>query len=91
MMRTQKKLPVTAGDGKLLIARTPYAVAYQIGSGDNLKSGRGSATGDPEVMRTAFSAGDATLQMENGQPLSVFFLAHTAGSDTAYFEVRRLG
>ncbi len=91
MMRTQKKLPTTTGEGRLLVARNAYAVAYQIGSGDNLKSGRGSATGDPEVMRSAFSAGDVTLQMEDGKPLSVFFLAHTAGSDTAYFEVRRLG
>jgi hypothetical protein len=91
MMRTQKKLPTTIGEGQLVVARQSYAVAYQIGSADNLKSGKGSATGDPAVMRSAFSAGDATLQMENGQPLPVFFLAHTAGSDTAYFEVRRLG
>jgi hypothetical protein len=89
-MRSQKKLPTTTGEGQLLVARNSFAVAYEIGSSDKLKSGRGSATGDPDVMRSAFAAGDATLKMEDGRPLPVFFLAHTAGSDTAYFEVRRL-
>ncbi|MGC1304965.1 MAG: hypothetical protein WA840_21550 [Caulobacteraceae bacterium] len=90
MSRHARALPIVSGAGSVAVARTLHAVDYQIATGDKLKSGRGSATGDPEAMRSAFSAGDATLTLEDGRPLSVFFMAHTAGSETAYFEVRRL-
>lgn len=74
-----------------MLGRTPYDVGYDIASGNSLKTGKGSATGSPEIMRYAFSAGNAKLTLEDGPTLSVLFVAHTAGSDTAYFEIGRSG
>ena len=91
MPRSARTLPIISGRGILLLGRTPYEVGYDIASGDSLKSGKGSATAAPEIMRYAFSAGHANLKLEDGPTLSVLFVAHTAGSDTAYFEIGRSG
>ncbi len=87
MPRSARALPTVSGQGTLLLGRTPYDVGYDIASGDKLKSGKGSATGSPDIMRYAFSAGQATLTLEEGPTVSILFVAHTAGSDTAYFEI----
>ena len=74
-----------------MLGRTPYPVGYDIASGDNLKTGKGSATGEPDIMRYAFSAGQASLTLEEGPTVAILFVAHTAGSDKAYFEIGRSG
>jgi hypothetical protein len=42
-------------------------------------------------MRHAFSAGQASLTLEDGPTVPILFVAHTSGSDTAYFEIGRAG
>jgi hypothetical protein len=82
--------PPRVGDGVLLLAREPRSVAFAvhlINEVNGRQGGKGSVTGDPELMRQAFRAGRARLTLDDGVDLDVMVVAHTEGSDTAYFQV----
>jgi hypothetical protein len=49
---------------------------------------RGRFTAPPEVALDAFKAGDGYLTLDSGKACRIVVLAHSAGSDTAYFEIR---
>jgi hypothetical protein len=90
-VHTRKPLPITAGHGSLICARSSEPVEYSIASNDTLKTGKGSVQGDPEHMKAAFSTGLASLKLETGAEVPVFFVGYSSGSSVAYFEIRRPG
>ena len=49
---------------------------------------RGRFTASPEVALDAFRACDGYLRLDDGKACRITVLAHSAGSDTAYFEIR---
>ncbi len=63
-----------AGDAGAMTARTPPM--------------RGSFTAAPDVAEGAFHAGDGYLRLEDGKDSRITVVGYTAGSDTAYFEIR---
>ena len=89
MNRIARSNPVVIGSGSLLIRREPHAVEYQVASPDGLRSGKGWVSGDLETVKLAFSAGRVKLTLEDGAVLSVLFVGHTSGGDTAYFDIER--
>lgn len=85
-----QKLPRT-GAGVLTVARQDSAVAFSLllASGPaGRKSGKGSVTGEPEILRQAFRAGECRLTLDDGEALSIAVVAHTEGGEVAYFELR---
>jgi hypothetical protein len=87
---TKLSKPPRVGDGVLILAREPQAVAFAVHLVNEIngrRGGKGSVTGDPELMRQAFRAGRARLTLDDGVDLDVMVVAHTEGSDTAYFQV----
>lgn len=82
--------PARVGAGALTIARESQPVGFSVHLINELngaRGGKGSVTGDPEAMRQAFRAGRAKLTLDDGVDLDVMVVAHTEGSDTAYFQV----
>jgi len=91
-MRVAKaqKLPRT-GDGALTVARQDTVVAFSLLLTTGVagrRSGKGSVTGDPAVLRQAFRAGECRLTLDDGEALNIAVVAHTEGGEVAYFEVR---
>ena len=82
--------PARLGAGALTVARQTQPVAFAIrliNEVNGARGGKGSVTGDPETMREAFRAGRARLTLDDGVEMDVTVVAHTEGSDTAYFQV----
>ena len=85
-----QKLPRT-GSGVLTVARQDSAVAFSLllASGPaGRKSGKGSVTGDPDILRQAFRAGECRLTLDDGEVQNIAVVAHTEGGEVAYFELR---
>ena len=82
--------PPRVGAGALLVARESCPVEFAvhlINEVNGRRGGKGAVTGDPETMRQAFRAGRARLTLDDGVDLDVMMVAHTEGSETAYFQV----
>jgi hypothetical protein len=85
-----QKVPRT-GSGALMVARQESAVAFSLlltAGPAGRKSGKGSVTGEPEMLRQAFRAGECRLTLDDGEALSIAVVAHTEGGEVAYFELR---
>ena len=90
MLMSKPPKPARLGDGVLILAREHQPVAFAvhlINEVNGRRGGKGSVTGDPETMRQAFRAGRARLTLDDGVDLDVMVVAHSEGSDTAYFQV----
>lgn len=82
--------PPRTGAGALTVARESSPVEFAIhlvNAVNGARGGKGAVTGDPEIMRLAFRAGRARLTLDDGVDLEVMMVAHTEGSETAYFQV----
>jgi hypothetical protein len=82
--------PPRVGVGALTVARESCPIEFSIhlvNAVNGARGGKGAVTGDPEAMRLAFRAGRARLTLDNGVDLDVTVVAHTEGSETAYFQV----
>jgi hypothetical protein len=93
MARLRKQLPVHLGAGELHCRGFTGPVDYQIqGDPSSLRLGplrlRGSLTATPEVAAEAFHAGEGELKLQDGASFRITLVGHSAGSDTAYFEMR---
>jgi len=93
MVRPRKQLPATLGEGELHFRGFTGPVAYEVlGEPASLRLGplrlRGSLTATPEVAADAFRAGEAELMLADGRRFRITLLGHSAGSETAYFEMR---
>ena len=89
-MMSKPPKPARLGAGALTVARQTRPVAFAIrliNEVNGSRGGKGSVTGDPEDMREAFRAGRARLVLDDGVEMDVTVVAHTEGSDTAYFQV----
>ena len=89
MTRIQK-VPRT-GNGALTVAREQEAVIFSLlvtNGPAGRKAGKGSLTGEPDMLRQAFRAGDCRLTLDDGKALNIAVVAHTEGGGVAYFEVR---
>ncbi|MDP3853212.1 hypothetical protein [Phenylobacterium sp.] len=85
--------PVTAGVGELRFQTFSGTVDYEItGQMKTLASAysplRGLLRTAPEIADDLFRAGDAVLKLDDGRDCRIKVLAYSAGSDTAYFEIR---
>ena len=93
MARLRKQLPAHLGTGELRFRGFAGPVNYEVlGEPSTLRLGplrlRGSLTATPEVAAEAFRSGEAELRLEDGAIFRITLLGHTAGSETAYFELR---
>lgn len=93
MAHVRKKLPACPGEGELRYRGFCGEVRYEIqGEPATLRPGparlRGSISATPEVAEQAFREGDGFLTLQNGSKFRITMLGHSAGSDTAYFEMR---
>ncbi|WP_374471297.1 hypothetical protein [Phenylobacterium sp.] len=93
MAHARKQLPVIPGEGELRYRGFRGQVEYQIqGEPSSLRFGparlRGALTASPEIAEDAFRQGEGQLVLENGSVYRITMLGHTAGSGTAYFEMR---
>jgi hypothetical protein len=93
MARLRKQLPAHLGAGELRFRGSSSPVSYEVlGDPSTLRLGplrlRGSLNATPEVAAEAFRAGEAELKLEDGATFRITLLGHTAGSETAYFEMR---
>ena len=85
-----QKAPRT-GSGALSIAREQAPVDFSllmVSAPAGRKAGKGSLTGDPDVLRQAFRAGECRLTLDDGEALNIAVVAHTEGGSVAYFELR---
>ncbi len=93
-MAQRKPKPSTEGEGALRVAGETEAVRYRIeGDPATLRPGlfrmRGAVTlPSPDLAERAFHAGDGVLTLQDGSTFRLAVIAHTAGSETAYFEMR---
>jgi len=79
------------GRGALTVARQEQAVLFSLVITNGIagrKAGKGSLTGEPDMLRQAFRAGDCRLTLDDGKALNIAVVAHTEGGGVAYFEVR---
>lgn len=86
------KPPPTTGEAELTLRGETAAVTYEIdGDAGALRPGgpalRGALCATPDLARAAFRAGEAVLSLD-GRTFRVSVIAHTAGSDVAYFDIR---
>lgn len=93
MAHIRKKLPACPGDGELRYRGFRGQVHYEIlGEPASLRAGparlRGSISATPEVAEQAFREGEGVLTLESGVQFRITMLGHSAGSETAYFEMR---
>jgi hypothetical protein len=82
--------PPRIGTGALLVARESQPVEFSIhlvNEVNGTRGGKGAVTGDPDAMRLAFKTGRARLTLDDGVAMDVMVVAHSEGSDTAYFQV----
>lgn len=92
MAYRRNKPPPTTGEAELRLRGETASVTYEIeGDADTLKLGgpalRGALCATPDIARAAFRAGDAVLSLR-GRAFRLSIIAHTAGSDVAYFDMR---
>ena len=84
--KTNQKEP-ELGVGTLRLGRLAGRVSYVMTAYKGTRIAyRGSATGDPQLMREAFRRGDGILERGIGPALNIRFMSLTQGSGTAYFE-----
>ena len=93
MARLRKQLPAHLGAGELRFRGFSGSVEYEIlGDPSSLRLGplrlRGSFTATPEIAAEAFHAGEAELKLQDGAAFRITLVGHSAGSETAYFEIR---
>jgi len=93
MARIRKQLPARLGAGRLRCRGFTGTVDYEIiGEPTTLRPGpsrlRGSLSSTPEVAERAFRDCDGELTLESGETYRITMLGHSAGSGTAYFEMR---
>jgi hypothetical protein len=93
MARLRKQLPAHLGAGELRFRGFSGPVEYEIlGDPSSLRLGplrlRGSFTATPEIAAEAFHAGEAELKLQDGAAFRITLVGHSAGSETAYFEMR---
>jgi hypothetical protein len=93
MARVRKQRPTCLGAGELRYRGFAGQVDYELaGEPSALRPGptrlRGSLTATPEVAEQAFREGEGVLTLDSGVQFRITLLAHTAGSSTAYFEMR---
>lgn len=81
--------PPHTGQGALTIARERHPVAFSLqylANARGQRAAKGGVTGEPDAMRQAFRQGRVQLTLDDGKAFEVEIVAHTEGSDTAYFE-----
>jgi hypothetical protein len=93
MAHVRKKLPACPGAGELRYRGFCGEVHYEIqGEPTTLRPGaarlRGSISATPEIAEQAFREGEGFLTLESGAQFRITMLGHSAGSGTAYFEMR---
>jgi hypothetical protein len=93
MARLRKQLPAYLGAGELRFRGFSGPVEYEVlGDPSSLRLGplrlRGSFTATPEIAAEAFHAGEAELKLQDGAAFRITLVGHSAGSETAYFEMR---
>lgn len=93
MAHVRKKLPACPGAGELRYRGFCGTVHYEIqGEPSTLRPGparlRGFISATPEVATEAFREGEGLLTLESGAKFRITMLGHSAGSETAYFEMR---
>ena len=93
MPRKLNAAPPTCGAGELRYSGYKGLVDYIIdGDASSLSARsqpmRGRFTASPEVALDAFKAGDGYLKLDDGRACRITVVAHSAHSDTAYFEIR---
>ena len=93
MPRPRKQLPSHQGAGELRFRGFSGTVDYEVlGEPSSLRLGplrlRGSLSATPEIAAEVFHAGEGVLQLEDGSTFRITLVGHTAGSKTAYFEMR---
>lgn len=93
MAHVRKKLPACPGSGELRCRGFRGPVDYEIqGEPATLKPGaarlRGMLNTSPETAELAFREGEGFLTLEGGTQFRITMLGHSAGSGTAYFEMR---
>jgi hypothetical protein len=86
------KPPPTTGEAELRIRGRSTAVTYEIdGDPNKLRAGgpslRGALCATPEIAHEAFGVGEAVLTF-GGSAFRLSIIAHTAGSNVAYFDMR---
>ena len=93
MAHVRKKLPACPGEGELRYRGFVGQVNYEIqGEPSTLRPGparlRGSISASPEIAEQAFREGEGLLTLQTGAQFRITMLGHSAGSGTAYFEMR---
>jgi len=93
MAHVRKSPPICPGAGELRCRGFCGPVHYEIlGEPSTLRPGpsrlRGSFSTSPEVAEQAFREGEGFLTLESGTRFRITMLGHSAGSGTAYFEMR---
>jgi hypothetical protein len=93
MAHVRKKLPACPGEGELRYRGFAGQVNYEIqGEPSTLRPGparlRGSISASPEIAEQAFREGEGLLTLQTGAQFRITMLGHSAGSGTAYFEMR---
>lgn len=85
---TRPAKPPHIGQGALRFGRQNHPVAVEIRyvEAQGRRSAKGGLTGEPDAMREAFRQGRAQLDLDGGQSFQIAIVAHTEGSQTAYFE-----
>lgn len=84
------KTPRT-GAGALTLGREQLPVSFSVLFADGQgakRGGKGSLTAEADLLRQAFRNGECSLVLDDGVALRIAVIAHTDGSDTAYFELR---
>lgn len=89
----RKSLPVFGGAGVVRFSGHEEPVQYSIqGDPARLRRGparlRGSLSTTAEIAAEAFRAGEGVLTLEDGAELRATMLAHTAGGEDVFVELR---
>lgn len=71
-----------------MLGRENHPVSFELRyvESQGQRAARGGLTGEPNAMRAAFRLGRARLALDDGKSLEIAIIAHTEGSETAYFE-----
>ena len=81
---------VRKGAGRLVVAGSEQEVRYTYSlasENSGRHSAKGAVEGSADVMREAFRQGRCRLLLADGSGWTVHVMAHSQGSDTAYFVV----
>jgi len=81
------------GAGRLLVATIEHEVRYNYSlayAQDGRQTAKGAIEGAADLMRDAFRQGRCGLILENGLKWPVQVVAHSQGSDMAYFIIEDL-